>query len=54
MQTKNNVQETGNTKIGKTVSKTLAVVSIRLWQTDLMIGCWMNHSGATNPSMCKR
>jgi hypothetical protein len=36
------------------IKKTISLLSIRLGNTDLMIGCWMSQMGATNPYIQKR
>ena len=45
-----NVQKTENRPIKKTIS----FLSIKLGQTDLMIGCWMSQIGANSRHFQKR
>ena len=45
-----NVQKTEN----KPVKKTISFLSIKLGQTDLMIGCWMSQIGANSRQFQKR
>lgn len=45
-----NVQKTENRPIKKTIS----FLSIKLGQTDLMIGCWMSQMGASSRHFQKR
>jgi hypothetical protein len=45
-----NVQKTENRPIKKTIS----FLSIKLGQTDLMIGCWMSQIGASSRHIQKR
>ncbi len=50
METTNNVQKTEN----KPIKKTISLLSIKLGHTDLMIGCWINQLGTSNPYTHKK